>query len=582
MLSYFNQRSLRFTCDDKVFFKITSYSFLFILVFLFNSGNINAQLPAPYKNGVVVSASSIASEVGVEILKKGGNAVDAAVAVGFALAVTYPSAGNLGGGGFIVIHLADGRSTTIDYREKAPLSSHRNMFLDDEGNFLTELSQSGVTSSGVPGSVAGLIYALEKYGTMTLAEVIEPAIKLAEEGFILDYYTARSFSNNLSFFSKYESSLKVFSKNGEPYVTGDIFKQPDLTRTLKKIKKKGIDGFYKGKIAELIVRQMQSNGGHITLEDLAQYKPVERFPVYGNYHGYDIISMGPPSAGGVVLIQLLNILENYSFDKNEWGSSSYIHKLVDAMKYVYADRSVHLGDSDFYPVPVNGLISKDYALQIYQKITETATPSSEITAGRAFDFVESDETTHYSVYDAYGNAVSTTTTINDSYGNKIVVEGAGFLLNNEMDDFSSKPGEPNLFGLTGGEANSIAPGKRMLSSMTPTIVLKDGKPFLIVGSPGGSTIITVVLQVILNCIDFGMNIKQAIDKPRIHHQWLPDLINYEKFGLTNDIRENLIQMGHIIGRETSLGRVEGILIDQFNKNIFGATDPRGNGGVAGY
>jgi len=562
---------------NKLSFPIINF---FLIIFFFSS-SIYSQAPTPYKNGVVVSASSLASQVGLEILKKGGNAVDAAVAVGFALAVTYPSAGNIGGGGFMVIRLADGTETTIDYREKAPLASHRDMYLDDDGNYIPELSNSGVTSSGVPGSVAGLLYALENYGTLPIEEVIQPAIKLASEGFILDYYTARSFELNLKYFSKYESSLKVFSKNGEPYFEGEIFFQPDLAWTLKQIKEKGRDGFYKGKAAELLVKQVQENGGYITLKDLEEYQPVERKPVKGTYRGFEIISMPPPSSGGVCLIELLNILENFEFEKDDWGSSSYIHKLVEAMKYVYADRSKHLGDPDFYNVPVSSLTSKEYAKEIFNKIKDTATPSYEISPSEEISFYESDETTHYSVYDKYGNAVSTTTTLNSSYGNKIVVDGLGYLLNNEMDDFSAKPGEPNIYGLIGGEANSIEPCKRMLSSMTPTIVLKDGKPFLIVGSPGGSTIITVVLQVIINCLDFGMDIKKAVDMPRIHHQWLPDKIDYEPFSLKKDVKENLLKLGHKPGNQTYLGRVDAILIDD-NNLIWGATDPRGYGGVAGY
>jgi len=559
----------------------TSFRRYFFLILLFSIPNSYTQSNEPFKNGAVVSANKLASIIGVEILKKGGNAIDAAVAVGFALAVTYPSAGNLGGGGFMVIHFGNGKSTTIDYREKAPMNSHRDIYLDKDGKYIPELSNSGVTSVGVPGSVAGLLYALEKYGTLTLEEVIEPAIRLAEDGFILDYYTANSFRNNLKDFSQYESSMDIFSKEGNPYEMGDRFFQPDLVWTLKQIKEKGRDGFYKGKVAELFVEQVQMNGGYISLKDLEDYQPVERKPVKGTYRGYEIISMGLPASGGVCLIELLNILENYSFTKDEWGSSAYIHKLVEAMKYVYADRSKHLGDPDFYDVPVKSLLSKDYAREIFNKIKDIAIPSSEITSPDPITLIESNETTHYSVYDSYGTAVSTTTTINSSYGNKIVVDGAGFLMNNEMDDFSSKPGEPNIFGLIGGEANAIEPGKRMLSSMTPTIILKEGKPYLIVGSPGGSTIITVVLQVVLNCLDFGMNIKKAIDMPRIHHQWLPDLIDYEPFALPLDVKEKLIKLGHKFGKITELGRAEGIIIDE-NNNIWGATDPRGYGGITGY
>jgi gamma-glutamyltranspeptidase/glutathione hydrolase len=560
-------------------------SLLFLcLIYLTVTTPTRAEAPDPVrsKNGMVVSASNLASKVGLQILKKGGNAVDAAVAVGFALAVTYPSAGNIGGGGFMVIHLTDGRNVTIDYREKAPMNSVNTIYLDSCGNVVPEKIQEGILSAGVPGSVAGLVYALEKYGTMKLSEVIQPAINLAEDGFPLEYRLAQSLQSYLNYFKKYESSLKVFTKNSLPYVEGEIFKQPDLAFTLKQIKEHGRDGFYRGKVAELIVLQSQKSGGMITIEDLENYQPVERQPILGNYRGFEIISMGLPSAGGIGLVQLLNILENYSFIKNDWGSSKYIHTLVEAMKYVYADRSVHLGDEDFYPVPKDWLTSKNYAKEIIGNILDVATDSEKISAGNPKLYKESEETTHYSVYDGQGNAVSTTTTINSGYGSKLVVDGAGFLLNNEMDDFSVKPGFANQFGLIGSEANSIQPGKRMLSSMTPTIILKNGFPYLIVGSPGGSTILTVVLQVILNCLDFKMNIQEAINQPRFHHQWLPDQIDFEEFGMPEDVKENLIKRGHKIGHEKALGRVEGILVDKENNIIYGATDSRGFGSAEGY
>ena len=424
---------------------------------------------------MVVSTSSYASKVGVEILKKGGNAIDAAVAVGFALAVTYPSAGNIGGGGFMVIHLADGKNITLDYREKAPLSAHKDMYLNEVGDFVPELSQQGTTSAGVPGSVAGLIYALENYGTLSLAEVIQPAIDLAKNGWRLERRDSIYFSNNFPLFEKYPSSKKIFTKNGDLYRVGDLFVQPDLAWTLEQIKEKGRDGFYKGKVAELLVKQVSSLGGYITLEDLEKYQPVERAPVIGTYRGYEIISMPPPSSGGIALVELLNILENYDLSNEDWGSSKYIHHIVEAMKYVYADRTYHLGDADFYPVPEDHLTSKEYAKTIFERIEAAknrAVPSSEIKSLDVAQIYESTETTHYSVYDSFGNAVSTTTTINSSFGSGIVVEGAGFLLNNEMDDFSGKPGVMNQFGLLGTEANSIQPEKRMLSSMTPTIIIK--------------------------------------------------------------------------------------------------------------
>lgn len=561
----------------------TFFSNLLIICFLF-TGIIKSQVPGPMagKNGMVVTASELASKVGVEILKKGGNAVDASVAVGFALAVTYPTAGNIGGGGFMVIRMADGTTTSVDYREKAPGSAHSDIYLDENKNPVPNMSSENVTSSGVPGSVAGLIYALEKYGTMKLEEVIQPAINLAKDGFELEYRLANSFRYNLESFEKYPSTLKIFSKNGEAYQTGDIFKQSDLGNTLLKIKTNGRDGFYKGEVAELIVKQVSENGGWITLEDLAAYKPVERKPVIGSYRDYQIISMGPPSAGGIVLTQILNILENYEFKRDVWGSSNYIHNLVEAMKYAYADRSKHIGDPDFYDVPIENLISKNYAKEIFNKISDRATPSELIAPTDFSSYNESEETTHYSVIDKFGNAVSTTTTINSGYGSKVVVEGAGFLLNNEMDDFSIQPGVPNQFGLTGGEANKIEPNKRMVSSMTPTIVLKKGSPYLIIGSPGGSTIMTVVLQVLLNMIDFNMDIQRANDLPRIHHQWLPDRIDYEPFGLSEDVKINLINRGHKIGFERVLGRMDAIFIDQESGIYYGSTDKRGYGAAVGY
>lgn len=566
--------------------KLTCFSIILIFIFssFLNTNKIYpaAKKPVRAKNGMVVSSSDLATKVGVEILKKGGNAVDAAVAVGFALAVTYPYAGNIGGGGFMVIHLNNGKNTTIDYREKAPLKAYRNMFLDKNGNFDPKLSQEGATSVGVPGSVAGLIYALNKYGTMKLPEVIQPAIDLAEKGFQLDYSTAASIKEHLNEFKKYPGSYKKFTNDGFPYKAGDIFRQPDLAETLKLIRDKGDDGFYKGTIAALFIKEIKKLGGYISQADLNKYSPVERKPILGNYRGYEIVSMPPPSSGGIALVEMLNILENYHFKQQDWGSSEYIHDLVEAMKYTYADRTKYLGDPDFYPVPSNGLTSKEYAKSIFKKIKNYATPAKDISAGNPLKYKESNETTHYSVYDKFGNAVSTTTTINSGYGSKIVVEGAGFLLNNEMDDFSAKPGVPNQFGLLGSKANSIQPQKRMLSSMTPTIVLKDNKPYIVIGSPGGSTIITVVLQVIMNCIDFNMNIQQAIDIPRIHDQWLPDQIDFEKYGLTTDVKNNLIKMGYKIGEERTLGVAEGIMIDNKDHVIYGASDPRGSGLAEGY
>jgi len=566
---------------------LRTYLVVILSVFIINQINIiGASKPFQSKNGMVVSASKIASDVGVEILKAGGNAVDAAVAVGFALAVTYPYAGNIGGGGFMVMHFQDGTNTTIDFRERAPFTSYRDMYLDKDGNVIENMSLEGAASVGVPGSVAGLICALEKYGTMKLAKVIQPAIDLAENGWALESQDAESFYKFLEVFSKYPSSLKIFTNNGVPYKEGDLFKQPELAWTLNQIRDKGRNGFYKGKVSDLFIKQMMDMGGFITHADLDKYKPVEREPVKGRYREYEIISMAPPSSGGIALIQLLNILENFYIENDEWGSSRYMHRIVEAMKYVFADRTYHLGDADFYPVPIDGLISKEYAKTIFDKIKDDAVPSREIYEGDTLTYIESTETTHYSVYDSSGNAVSVTTTLNSAFGSKVVVEGAGFLLNNEMNDFSEKPGVPNQFGLLGTDANAIEPGKRMLSSMTPTIVLKDDKPFMILGSPGGSMIITTVLQVLMNCIDFNMNIEEAVDMPRIHHQWMPDKIYFEKFAINKDAMENLVKMGYdfsdINDRIKTIGLVHGIMIDQNNHIIYGASDSRGNGSAEGF
>ena len=473
--------------------------------------------------------------------------------------------------------------------KKLPFLLTEICILNEVGEFVPELSQQGTTSAGVPGSVAGLIYALEKYGTLSFAEVIQPAIDLAKNGWRLEKRDSIYFSNNIAVFEKYPSSKKLFTKNGEPYSAGDLFIQPDLAWTLEQIKENGRDGFYKGIVAELLVKQVKSLGGYITLKDLEQYQPVEREPIIGNYRGYDVVSMPPPSSGGIALVEMLNILENYILSDEDLGSATYIHKIVEAMKYAYADRTYHLGDADFYPVPEERLTSKQYAKTVFKRIEsakDRAVPSAEIKSLDVAQVHESTETTHYSVYDSFGNAVSVTTTINSSFGSGIVVEGAGFLLNNEMDDFSGKPGVMNQFGLLGTEANSIQPEKRMLSSMTPTIILQNGKPYIIVGSPGGSVIITTVLQVILNCIDFDMNIREAIEAPRIHHQWMPDSLYYESGALTEYVKTELTQMGYALVNDGSdlriLGIAEGILIDQKNKVIYGASDPRGGGMAAGY
>lgn len=539
--------------------------------------------PVRGKNGMVVSAETHASQIGIEILKKGGNAVDAAVAVGFALAVTFPQAGNIGGGGFMVIRMADGRTTTIDFREKAPLLASRDMYLDESGEFVQKRSLVGHLSAGVPGSVAGLLLALDNYGSMKKEKIIDPAIRLAEKGFPVHYRFANSLKADSANLVLFPSTKKSFTKNGHPYQEGDILIQKDLAETLKRIKKKGVEGFYRGKTADLIVEEMKRGGGIISYEDLALYRAIERPAVTGSYRGYDIISMGPPSSGGIVLIQLLNILEGFDLQSRGYGSSRNLFNMAEAMKLAYADRAEYLGDPDFFSVPVSSLISKSYANHRRSLIDSTkATPSLQIRYGDVPPG-ESYETTHYSVVDRWGNAVSVTTTINSWFGSMVTVEGAGFLLNNEMDDFSSKPGVRNQYGLVGGEANAIAPQKRMLSAMTPTIVLKEGKPFLVTGTPGGSTIITTVLQVITNVVDHKMNIQEAIDAPRIHHQWLPDTLYYEKRGLVYDVIDILKNTGYNLReRSGTQGRAEGILVDRKEKYYYGATDPRGYGAAIGY
>jgi len=569
------------TKKRKAMRRLTCFVFA-LLILLFGFLESASRRPVKALNGMVVSSDSLATQVGVEILKKGGNAVDAAVAVGFALAVTYPQAGNIGGGGFMVIRMANGETVTIDFREKAPMKASENMFLDENGNFVPEKSQVGHLSVGVPGSVAGLLLALEKYGTMSRREVLKPAIELAEKGFIVNEGLANAFKNAFEHFKKFPSTMRYFSKNGQPYSAGDRLVQKDLAKVLKLIRDKGRDGFYKGKVADLIVKEMKRGGGLITYEDLENYQPVLRKPVVGNYRGYEIISMGPPSSGGVCLIELLNILENFDLKKYGFGSSYTIHYLVEAMKRVYADRAEYLGDPDFVQIPLDKLLSKEYAKELASEIdTFYATPSSRIIRSVS-PTSEGVHTTHYSVVDRWGNVVAVTTTINSYFGSMVAVDGAGFFLNNEMDDFSAKPGAPNQFGLLGSKANSIQPGKRMLSSMTPTIVLKNGKPFLVLGSPGGSTIITSVLQVILNVVDFGMNIQEAVDSPRIHHQWYPDQIFFERRGLPRDVIENLERRGHkLVERAGYQGEVQAILIDE-NGVKYGAVDPRGYGLAMGY
>jgi len=562
---------------------VPSFCSFFLLLLVCQCAIPAAKGPVQSKHGMVVTAERLASQVGLDILKKGGNAVDAAVAVGFALAVTYPEAGNIGGGGYMVIRMADGKTTSFDYREKAPGKASRDMYLDKEGHFVSAKSEHGYLSVGVPGSVAGLLDALEKYGTMNRAQVLAPAIRLADRGFVVGPGLASVLAEKWKELKEYPSTLKAFARGDKPYAEGDTLVQKELAVTLRRIMKNGRDGFYLGATADLIVEQMKKGGGLISPEDLRGYSALEKPVVAGTYRGYDIISMGPSSSGGVILIHLLNLLERYDVARSGFGTPRTISLMAEAMKLAYADRAEFLGDADFYRVPLRKLLSKQYADERAKLIdTVKATPSNTISHG-AIPIPEETETTHYSIIDKWGNAVSTTTTINSWFGSGIVVEGAGFFLNNEMDDFSGKPGTPNQFGLLGGEANSIKPGKRMLSAMTPTIVLKDKQPYLIVGSPGGSTIITTVLQVILNIIDYRMNVKQAVDTFRVHHQWYPDTLYYEHKSLSENVVHALQARGYNVAERAGYqGLVEAILVDRKNRILHGATDPRGHGAVAGY
>lgn len=564
-----------------MFISIVTRSIVALLVLLLGSGGQLFANTVTGENGAVASRSALASDVGVEILRQGGNAIDAAVAVGFALAVTYPSAGNIGGGGFMVVRLANGEVFAQDHREKAPLTASTDMFLDANGDVDRELSLFSLQASGVPGSVAGMLDALEKYGTMTRQEVLAPAIRLAEEGFALNQDLAGDFNDTMPYFVRHDASQAVFSKDGVPYQAGDLFVQKDLAESLKRVSEHGRDGFYKGPTADMIVAEMQRNGGLISHEDLQSYDVVWRTPMRGDYRGHEIWSMPPPSSGGVVLLQILNMLEPHDIGALGWGDTHTVHLTVEALRRAYADRAEHLGDPDFYPVPVEKLISKDYARERFADMNPAAASDSEqIFAGNWN--TESTETTHYSVVDANGNAVSVTTTLNGSYGNRIVVPGAGFLLNNEMDDFSAKPGTPNMYGLLGGEANKIEPGKRMLSSMTPTIVVKDGETLLVTGSPGGSTIINTVLHVVMNVIDHGMGVEEAVARPRFYHQWKPDVVRFETDSFTAETKAELEAMGHRGLTDSGYGYGDANSIVIRDDQIEATSDPRSVGGASAY
>ena len=522
------------------------------------------------QNGAVVTAHALASKVGVEILKQGGNAIDAAIATQLALAVVFPNAGNIGGGGFMVARLQDGKLVTIDYREKAPGNAHRDMYLDADGKPNFELSQSGHLSSGVPGTVAGLFESMV-YAKLPFDKLIQPAIDLAEKGFVISEKEARAFNGLKNELLKYNTVTPVFVKNADPkdigWKKGDTLIQKDLAETLKRIKKNGAKGFYEGETARLIIEEMKRGNGIITLDDLKNYKAKVREPHVFNYKDYTIVSMPMPSSGGVLLHQMMKMIEDKPIASYGFHSPETVQLMVEVERRAFADRAQFMGDADFYKVPVSKITDEKYLKRRMVDFTPgKASTSEQIKAGDV-PAMESEETTHLSVIDKDGNAVSVTTTLNNSYGSGTVVGGAGFLLNDEMDDFSIKPGVPNMYGAVGGEANAIMPGKRMLSSMTPTLVLKDNKPYLVIGTPGGTTIPTSVFQTIVNIIEFNMSAEDAVWKPKFHHQWLPDRVDIEK-GFPESTRKALEAMGYKIGERESIGRTEVIKVT-YNKNQFG-------------
>ncbi|WP_354333318.1 gamma-glutamyltransferase [Pedobacter sp. CG_S7] len=543
-------------------------------------GQLGVKSSKEYRNGMVVSANQLASQVGIAILKKGGNAVDAAVAVQFSLAVVYPNAGNIGGGGFMVYRSAKGETSTIDYREKAAAKASRNMYLDSAGLPIVEKSMYGSLAAGVPGSVAGMFEAHQKYGKLPWADLIAPAIALADQGFEVSERQANELNGLQKRFALLNPSGTAFMK-ASAWAAGDLLVQKELANTLTHIKEKGKAGFYEGAVANAIVAEMQRSGGIISLEDLKNYEAIWRKPVVGMYKGFKVITMPPPSSGGIALIQLLKAVEGYPLKKWGHNTDSTVQVMVEAERRVYADRAAHLGDPDFYKVPGIQLMDAAYIKNRMSSFTwDKATSSTAVSAGVVAP-MEHEETTHFSIVDREGNAVSITTTLNGSYGAGVVVKGAGFLLNNEMDDFSVKPGAPNMYGLVGGEANAIAPNKRMLSSMTPAILEKDGDLFMVVGTPGGSTIITSVFQTILNVIDFDMNMQAAVTAKKFHHQWLPDEVQVETGALDSVAQRVLERKGYIIKPRGPIGRVDAILKTKWGFYQGGA-DPRGDDLAIGW
>jgi gamma-glutamyltranspeptidase/glutathione hydrolase len=531
---------------------------------------------------MVAAPEPDAARVALDILRAGGNAVDAAVAAGFTLAVTYPQAGNLGGGGFMLIRLADGSAHLVDYRERAPAAAHRDMFLDGDGRVVKGSSRESFLAVGVPGTVAGLALARDRFGTMPLARLMAPAIALAETGFEVPEELTAAIRKSEARLARHPASATIFLPGGKPPRTGSLLVQEELGRALREIARVGPRAFYAGAIAEGIAASMGRNGGLVTPEDLRTYRALLREPIRTHYRGYEVVTAPPPSAGGIVLAEMLHMLEPHDLRALGPGSSAYLHLLAEVMKRAYADRATFLGDPDQVRMPIRGLLSREYASHLMASYDpERATPARAAGPGDPERF-ESESTTHFTVADERGNVVSNTYTLNASFGMGAVVEGWGFLLNNEMDDFSVRPGEPNMYGLVGGEANAIAPGKRMLSSMTPTILSKDGRPFLALGTPGGGRITTMVLQVILNVIDFRTELQAAVNAPRCHHQWTPDVLHCETEALAADIRANLLRRGHVVETSRPRGDIQVILFDSEAGLVRGAADARGYGVAVGY
>lgn len=533
---------------------------------------------------MVATADAVVSRIGVDTMKRGGNAVDAAVAVALALAVVWPEAGNLGGGGFMLVRKADGAVEALDYRERAPLAATRDMYLDAKGDIIKNASLLGYRAIAVPGTVAGLAMANKRYGKLPWRDVVEPARKLAASGFVVSQYLARSLQGKrtIARMKQFPETWRIYQRDGKSYQQGELLVQPDLAETLARIQQDSSD-FYRGETAKRILADVQSHGGILTLEDLKQYEPTVRTPVRGRYRGYEIISFPPPSSGGIALIEMLNMLEPYDLKSMGWHSSQQVHVMTEVMRRAFADRATYLGDTDFVSVPAAGLMSRAYATARRSDIDPAhATPSANLGGGEPARY-ESPQTTHFTIVDADGMAVSNTYTLNDSYGSAVTAKGTGVLLNNEMDDFTSKPGAPNLFGLIQSEKNAIQPRKRPLSSMTPTIVTKDGKFYFATGSPGGSTIINTVLQVIVNVIDYDMNLQEAIDAPRFHHQWLKDELQWEPYEFSKDTWEVLVRMGHVLAEEPEyIGDAHSVMIDPKDGMRLGASDPRRGGEAAGY